>query len=484
MFKDKLKDNRLRLGLSQEDLAQKIFVSRSAVAKWEQGRGIPEDDSLERLSELFGIPSDVLLSKEDMKQEVMSSERASSQSRKKAWISMGVASACILALSTTLICGAVIYRPSGVEASDELTLSSLVSQDGRTLSFEATNGLGANYSDWSNAKFSDEFGEAVSSVEELHLRENDHLTVSYLADRNWFGQKRIGASKIGEIALKSHSLSTTEVLNGVAFAFLDEGASLAFSASQQYLAFYSFFYFSNDASSSMSGSRQNVYSHSLKPGNHNEIELSFVFDTAKMQNKKIVPYYETGDGVWNRYYFNMETGLQDSDSISSVSSIKGLDKNCVGAVFLKESSCGYQYVHYAIHVISKNNPAYFLVKSYEANDALISYQKVTPTSDLYSLLLPSNRSYSVVEEYSENDALVSASGKLAKGQNIILTSLITRAFLTRKKIWRGFDYLAFSFLRASRLRRNAMIGASPWTRFSPICNSLFFGSWVKTTRRS
>ena len=71
MFKDKLKDNRLRLGLSQEDLAQKIFVSRSAVAKWEQGRGIPEDDSLERLSELFGIPSDVLLSKEDMKQEVM-----------------------------------------------------------------------------------------------------------------------------------------------------------------------------------------------------------------------------------------------------------------------------------------------------------------------------------------------------------------------------------------------------------------------------
>lgn len=50
MFKDKLKENRLKSGLSQEELAQKVFVSRSAIAKWEQGRGLPEDESLDRLA--------------------------------------------------------------------------------------------------------------------------------------------------------------------------------------------------------------------------------------------------------------------------------------------------------------------------------------------------------------------------------------------------------------------------------------------------
>lgn len=55
MFSEKLKELRTKAGLSQEELASKIFVSRSAVAKWEQGRGLPEDDSVERLAALFNV---------------------------------------------------------------------------------------------------------------------------------------------------------------------------------------------------------------------------------------------------------------------------------------------------------------------------------------------------------------------------------------------------------------------------------------------
>ena len=51
----KLKKLRLENRLSQQNLADKIFVNRSAVAKWENGLGLPSEESLERLAELFGV---------------------------------------------------------------------------------------------------------------------------------------------------------------------------------------------------------------------------------------------------------------------------------------------------------------------------------------------------------------------------------------------------------------------------------------------
>ena len=54
-FNEKLQELRKGKGLTQEELAQEIFVSRTAVSKWESGRGYPNIDSLkdicvERLS--------------------------------------------------------------------------------------------------------------------------------------------------------------------------------------------------------------------------------------------------------------------------------------------------------------------------------------------------------------------------------------------------------------------------------------------------
>lgn len=63
-FKDKLKKIRLENNYTQAELAEKIYVSRSAVAKWENGLGLPSDASLEELCKVFNISKDELLSKE------------------------------------------------------------------------------------------------------------------------------------------------------------------------------------------------------------------------------------------------------------------------------------------------------------------------------------------------------------------------------------------------------------------------------------
>ena len=54
-FKDKLKQLRTEKGLTQAQLAEAIFVSRSTVAKWENGLGLPGPESMKLLEEYFGV---------------------------------------------------------------------------------------------------------------------------------------------------------------------------------------------------------------------------------------------------------------------------------------------------------------------------------------------------------------------------------------------------------------------------------------------
>ena len=55
---------RKALGLSQEQLAEQVGVSRQSISKWETGQSAPELDKLVRLSQVFGVSTDELLGKE------------------------------------------------------------------------------------------------------------------------------------------------------------------------------------------------------------------------------------------------------------------------------------------------------------------------------------------------------------------------------------------------------------------------------------
>lgn len=61
-FHEKLQQLRKQKGLTQEELAQALYVSRTAVSKWESGRGYPSIDSLKALAKFFSVTVDELLS--------------------------------------------------------------------------------------------------------------------------------------------------------------------------------------------------------------------------------------------------------------------------------------------------------------------------------------------------------------------------------------------------------------------------------------
>lgn len=63
---EKLQELRKNRGLTQEELAEALYVSRTAISKWESGRGYPSIDSLKEISNYFSVTIDDLLSGEKL----------------------------------------------------------------------------------------------------------------------------------------------------------------------------------------------------------------------------------------------------------------------------------------------------------------------------------------------------------------------------------------------------------------------------------
>lgn len=61
-FNEKLQELRKQKGLTQEELSELLYVSRTAISKWESGRGYPNIDSLKAIAQFFSVSLDNLLS--------------------------------------------------------------------------------------------------------------------------------------------------------------------------------------------------------------------------------------------------------------------------------------------------------------------------------------------------------------------------------------------------------------------------------------
>ena len=82
-FHEELQALRHLRGLTQEELAQQLFVSRTAVSKWESGRGYPGVDSLRAIAACFSVSLDALLSGEAVA-SLAEAERAQRAARLRA----------------------------------------------------------------------------------------------------------------------------------------------------------------------------------------------------------------------------------------------------------------------------------------------------------------------------------------------------------------------------------------------------------------
>ena len=65
-FNEKLQELRKGRDLTQEELAEALFVSRTAISKWESGRGYPSIDSLKEISRFFSVTIDELICPEEI----------------------------------------------------------------------------------------------------------------------------------------------------------------------------------------------------------------------------------------------------------------------------------------------------------------------------------------------------------------------------------------------------------------------------------
>ena len=119
---------RRKSGLSQEQLAEQLNVSRQAISKWEAGQSIPESDKLLSISNYFNVSLDYLMKDETQdtiseKEQINTSLQTGDRTR---WL-LGIV-ICIGGIACLILWGLLsILNPA---ASNQLSESSMISIDG------------------------------------------------------------------------------------------------------------------------------------------------------------------------------------------------------------------------------------------------------------------------------------------------------------------------------------------------------------------
>lgn len=129
---EKLYTLRKMSGLSQEQLAEQLSVSRQAVSKWESGQSVPESDKLLAISNYFDISLDYLMKEDEETKEVFvnkPNDNSMQTGDKTKWL-LGII-ACIGGIICLIMWGLLtIFNPT---ASNHIGESSMISIDGNGL---------------------------------------------------------------------------------------------------------------------------------------------------------------------------------------------------------------------------------------------------------------------------------------------------------------------------------------------------------------
>ena len=123
MLSEKLYKLRKNSGLSQEQLAEQLNVSRQAISKWESGIATPESEKLITISKYFGVSVDYLLKDDEEDKAKVTDTTIEEKPKLIAGIII-----CIAGILSMVIWGLLsIFSP---EASDQISDSSMITIDG------------------------------------------------------------------------------------------------------------------------------------------------------------------------------------------------------------------------------------------------------------------------------------------------------------------------------------------------------------------
>lgn len=86
----KLKDARLSSGLTQEQVAEKIMVSRQTISNWENGKSLPDIISIMKLSDLYQISLDDLLKGDPKMKEKVEKDVIAARGNKRFILTTGI----------------------------------------------------------------------------------------------------------------------------------------------------------------------------------------------------------------------------------------------------------------------------------------------------------------------------------------------------------------------------------------------------------
>ena len=93
---ERLKESRQNSGMTQEDVANKIMVSRVTVSHWENGKSLPDIVSLIGLSDLYGISLDELVKGDSKMTEKVKKDKKAADNNKRLISTIAILAAVVL----------------------------------------------------------------------------------------------------------------------------------------------------------------------------------------------------------------------------------------------------------------------------------------------------------------------------------------------------------------------------------------------------
>lgn len=134
-FGDKLIEQRRSRGLSQEQLADKLGVSRQAISRWEAGNAWPDVNNLKKISEIFAVSADYLLNDDcEQENEIRNPKTMLADKKRKLYklslflVLFGMIGICVLVILSSQI-PAIEMKPYVVSDVTQITTNQVEETD-------------------------------------------------------------------------------------------------------------------------------------------------------------------------------------------------------------------------------------------------------------------------------------------------------------------------------------------------------------------